>query len=73
MGVAVCAMHYTGMAAANFICTTSTPQAIPDGFGVFSSLELPIWVTVLTVVSAFVLALYLGLRQLSEPAGMTRA
>jgi NO-binding membrane sensor protein with MHYT domain len=73
MGVAVCAMHYTGMAAANFICTTSTPHAIPSGFGIFSSLELPIWVTALTVVSAFVLALHLGLRHLGEPARMTRA
>lgn len=29
MGVAVCAMHYTGMAAANFICTTAA--------------DLPVW------------------------------
>ncbi|MDM0111028.1 MHYT domain-containing protein [Variovorax sp. J22R133] len=63
MGVAVCAMHYTGMAAADFICTTATPRAIPDGFGVISSLQMPVWVLVFAVGSAFVIAMDQFIRQ----------
>lgn len=73
MGAAVCAMHYTGMAAANFICTTATPRAIPDGFGVFSALELPLWVTMLTVLCAFGLALNVWLHQVREVGTAVRA
>ncbi|MET0543890.1 MAG: MHYT domain-containing protein [Variovorax sp.] len=56
MGVAVCVMHYTGMAAADFICTTATPQAIPYGFGMVSALQMPVWVTMLAVLSAVMIA-----------------
>jgi len=31
MGAAVCAMHYTGMAAADFVCTTTSPTLVPPG------------------------------------------
>ena len=43
MGVAVCAMHYTAMEAADFVCTAPTTErfATPLGFGVISSLDLP--------------------------------
>lgn len=41
MAAAVAAMHYTGMAAADVICTTPTPLAFPDGWGAVSSLQLP--------------------------------
>jgi NO-binding membrane sensor protein with MHYT domain len=41
MGGAVCAMHYTGMSAAEFICTTANRTAVPTGFGVISSWNLP--------------------------------
>jgi NO-binding membrane sensor protein with MHYT domain len=41
MGGAVCAMHYTGMFAANFICTAADPSAAPQGFGYISSAQLP--------------------------------
>lgn len=67
MGVAVCAMHYTGMAAARFICTTTTRQAIPDGFAYLSALQLPMWVTLFAAGTAFLLALDLLLRQMNEP------
>jgi NO-binding membrane sensor protein with MHYT domain len=38
---AVCAMHYTGMAAADFICTSANPVAFPTGAGLVTSLDLP--------------------------------
>lgn len=56
MALAVCAMHYTGMAAADFICTTDRPNVIPRGFGVVSSFDLPVLVTVLALGMAFVIA-----------------
>jgi NO-binding membrane sensor protein with MHYT domain len=40
MGVAVCSMHYTGMHAAEFICTSASRMAQPKGFGYISSLDL---------------------------------
>ena len=40
MGVAVCAMHYTGMTAAEFICTTENRNAPPQGFGYVPSMDL---------------------------------
>ncbi|HEY8356962.1 MAG TPA: MHYT domain-containing protein [Ramlibacter sp.] len=40
MGVAVCAMHYTGMMAAEFVCTTENRNAPPQGFGYVPSMDL---------------------------------
>lgn len=57
MGVAVCAMHYTGMAAADFICTTETPQAIPTGTGIISALAMPRWVIAMSIGAAFLICL----------------
>jgi NO-binding membrane sensor protein with MHYT domain len=37
MGGAVCAMHYTGMAAADIVCTTADRAALPQGFDVIAS------------------------------------
>ena len=45
MGVAVCTMHYTGMAAADYICTTTDRRALPAGFGIIGSADLPLLVT----------------------------
>ena len=45
MGVAVCTMHYTGMAAADYICTTADRSAFPEGFGVITSTQLPMLVS----------------------------
>lgn len=56
MGVAVCAMHYTGMAAADFICTSATPALIPPGFGVVAARDLPLLVAVLSLGMAFVIS-----------------
>ena len=57
MGIAVCAMHYTGMAAADFICTTDSRQAFPSGFAVLSVLQLPMLVITLAVGMATALAI----------------
>jgi NO-binding membrane sensor protein with MHYT domain len=56
MGVAVCAMHYTGMAAADFICTTDNRTALPGGFGVINSFQLPLLVTVSALAMAFLIS-----------------
>ncbi|WP_418120693.1 MHYT domain-containing protein [Variovorax sp. 350MFTsu5.1] len=68
MGAAVCSMHYTGMAAADFICTTATPQAIPSGLAVVSALQLPGWVVMFTVAALFLLALDQFVRHTVESA-----
>jgi len=57
MGLAVCAMHYTGMMAADFICTTDNRLAVPTGTGVISSMDLPTLVTMLSLSIALVLSL----------------
>ncbi|AOW13576.1 histidine kinase [Hydrogenophaga crassostreae] len=59
MGVAVCAMHYTGMLAAEFICTTDNRNAIPQGFGFFPAFELP----ALVIVSAVTMGIILSIQQ----------
>lgn len=56
MGLAVSAMHYTGMSAANFVCTTTNRTALPSGLGVINSFDLPAMVTVLSIGMAIVLA-----------------
>ncbi|GAB3656061.1 MHYT domain-containing protein [Ramlibacter alkalitolerans] len=57
MGVAVCAMHYTGMTAAEFICT-SDPGIAPDGFGYVGATSLPFVVGLVAVVVAGLIAAY---------------
>jgi len=64
MGVAVCAMHYTGMAAAEFVCTTDTRTAIPQGGDFISAFELPMLVIVVTVLLTVLLALDQGMQYL---------
>jgi len=59
MGVAVCAMHYTGMLAAEFICTTENRNAIPQGFGYFPAFDLPS----LVIVSAVTMGIILSIQQ----------
>jgi len=68
MGVAVCAMHYTGMAAADFICTTANPRAIPSGLAVVSALQMPVWVILLAIGGAFLLATDQILRATALPS-----
>ncbi|MFI5447252.1 MHYT domain-containing protein [Polaromonas sp. UC242_47] len=57
MAVAVCAMHYTGMGAAEFICTTTNLTAIPQGAGYISSFKLGGWVTIGALSMAFIIFL----------------
>ena len=57
MGLAVCAMHYTGMLAADIICTTTEPQAIPRGPGWISVLDLPMLVIALIVGMTMAMAI----------------
>jgi NO-binding membrane sensor protein with MHYT domain len=57
MGVAVCAMHYTGMHAAEFICT-SDPAVAPDRFGYVGAASLPFVVGLVAVVVAGLIAAY---------------
>jgi NO-binding membrane sensor protein with MHYT domain len=52
MGVAVCSMHYTGMHAAEFICTTANRVAQPQGFGYISSMDLPSMVATVALAMA---------------------
>ena len=55
MGVAVCTMHYTGMAAADYVCTVANRRAFPDGFGVISATQLPMLVTGLALGMALLI------------------
>lgn len=58
MGAAVSATHYTGMGAADFICTT-TDRTIPlVGFGYVSSRSLPDAAIFLAMVTAVLVAAY---------------
>lgn len=57
MGGAVGAMHYTGMAAANVVCTTrpeDSPQTILEKAGTIT--QLPVMLIMLIVVISFILA-----------------
>ena len=55
MAAAVCAMHYTGMAAADFVCTSPNAQGFPQGFGYVPSLKLPAVVTAVSLGMAFII------------------
>ncbi len=57
MGVAVCAMHYTGMAAAEFVCTTAERSAIPQGASFIPSFRLETLVIATTCMLTALLAL----------------
>jgi NO-binding membrane sensor protein with MHYT domain len=57
MGVAVCAMHYTGMAAADFICTVD-PTLVPQGFGYIGPAQLPAIVTFVALTTAELIVVY---------------
>ena len=60
MAIAVCAMHYTGMSAADFICTTDNRRAIPSGSDIISVLELPMMVITLALGMSIALLLDLA-------------
>jgi NO-binding membrane sensor protein with MHYT domain len=57
MGAAVCAMHYTGMAAADIVCTTANRLTIPQGFDVVPSFRLNVIVIFISLLMlAFIAA-----------------
>lgn len=56
MGLAVSAMHYTGMSAAKFICTTTNRLAIPNSPTVISVMDLPLLVITLAMGMACTIA-----------------
>ncbi|MGB3070845.1 MAG: MHYT domain-containing protein [Ottowia sp.] len=58
MGVAVCAMHYTGMAAADFVCTSPPTErfATLNGFLVISAMNLPALTGIFAVGMILVIA-----------------
>lgn len=73
IGVAVCAMHYTGMAAAGFFCTSPNPRAFPVGANLVTSLELPALVTTVSLATAVVIAIdQLFQRFIADPAPRRR-
>ncbi len=55
MATAVCAMHYTGMEAAGFICTSPNPQGFPQGTWLVSALQLPALVSIVALGIAFMI------------------
>lgn len=69
MGVAVSAMHYTGMTAAEFICTTENRTAIPQGAGYVSAFRLPSLVIAVTTLLLMLLALDQGFHALRQRLG----
>jgi NO-binding membrane sensor protein with MHYT domain len=60
--IAVCAMHYTGMLAAEFICTVENRNAIPQGFGYIPGFELPSLVIVTTLTLGIILSVQQGMQ-----------
>ena len=69
MGVAVSAMHYTGMSAAEFICTTDNRTAIPQATGYVSAFRLPSLVIAVTTMLLVLLALDQGFHALRQRLG----
>lgn len=59
IAAAACAFHYTGMLAADYVCTTPDRLEQPWGFGYVSAAALPNAVVLCAMVMAFLIALYL--------------
>ncbi|MDP2008447.1 MAG: MHYT domain-containing protein [Rubrivivax sp.] len=68
MAVAVCAMHYTGMAAAEFVCTTANRSAIPQGFGYVSSFSI----SSLVIIAALSMVFLIAMSLLFQPAAAAK-
>lgn len=66
MAVAVCAMHYTGMSAAEFICTTPNRNAAVQGALTISSLGLAPLVVFVAVGMIIIISLDQGLQRLQK-------
>ena len=59
MATAVCAFHYTGMYAADYVCTTPDRLAQPQGFAYVSAAALPNTVVLCAMLMALLITLYL--------------
>jgi NO-binding membrane sensor protein with MHYT domain len=73
MGVAVCTMHYTGMAAASVVCTTANRRAfMPD---LLRPSDLGAAITVVAIGIALMIATDVFLQRLNsgDPRGGARA
>jgi NO-binding membrane sensor protein with MHYT domain len=68
MAVAVCAMHYTGMGAANFVCTTANRYATVQGWGLVSSFGLGSLVAICAFGMAVLISLDLYLLWMQRAA-----
>ncbi len=66
MGVAVCAMHYTGMQAAEFVCTTAERGVAPRGFLYLHLTDLPSVVAFGAMTFAALIVVYLVYQESSD-------
>lgn len=73
MGIAVCAMHYTGMLAADFICTTANRNAIPQSLGAISSFGLPRLVLAVSLMVVVMLSIHQFLEYTKERSSVRRS
>jgi NO-binding membrane sensor protein with MHYT domain len=72
MAGAVCAMHYTGMGAAEFICTTPNRFATVQGWGLVSSLGLGSLVAAAACGMAMLISLDIYLQWVQRSTNATR-
>ena len=72
MAAAVCAMHYTGMGAAEFICTTPNHFATVQGTGLVSSLDLGPTVAACAFAMAVLLSVDLYVQWMQRSIGQQR-
>ncbi len=72
MAVAVCAMHYTGMGAAEFVCTTPDRYATVQGWGLLNSMGLGSMVAVCAFAMAALIALDLYLQWMARSVSSSR-
>ena len=72
MGIAVCAMHYTGMYAADFVCTTADRSAFPEGFGYVTSFNLASLVVVGSLLVLVMISLDQLFQAMREPVSVPR-
>ena len=72
MAAAVCAMHYTGMGAAEFICTSPNRFATVQGTGLISSLGLGPTVAACAFAMAVLLSVNLYVQWMQRSVGQQR-
>jgi NO-binding membrane sensor protein with MHYT domain len=73
MAIAVCAMHYTGMQAAEFICTSADRFASIQGWGLMSSIGLGSVVAVCAFAMAILISLDLYMQWIQRSINSTRS